>query len=560
MQGPIVECVPNFSEGRDAAAIAAITEAIAAVPGVSLLDVDPGEATNRTVVTLVGSPEAVVAGAFAGIAKAQQVIDMSGHSGAHPRMGATDVCPFVPVRDVTMDECAELARTLAARVAEELGIPVYLYEAAASRPERRNLATVRRGEYEGLADKLADPEWAPDFGAADYNDVVARSGATVIGARPFLIAWNINLNTREVRKAMKIAALLRERGILRRDGAGEIVRDAEGTALRDPGLFRTVKGIGWFIEEYDRCQVSLNLTDYTVAPMHEVYDAARRIADEEGVVVTGSELVGLVPLDAMLRAGRHYLRRQGLAAGAPDDDLVEVAVRSLGLSELAPFDPAARVVERRIGSDGVLVAKTVRDFSDTLSSSAPAPGGGSVAALCGSMAAALSSMVGSLTTGKKGYEDRWEESDAMSVRAQALREAFLADVDADTAAFDEVMEAMKLPKKTPEDKRARRRAIAMATRGATEVPLRVLERNLAVLDCVDVALVGNANARSDAGVAALCARACAEGAWYNVMINVSGLKRPEVVKGYTDRANAALDTVISRTDAIASRVRAELAG
>ncbi len=554
---PLVECVPNFSEGRDPEIIAAITEAIAAVDGVSLLDVDPGEATNRTVVTFVGPPEAVLEGAFAGIARAAERIDMSRHSGAHARMGATDVCPFVPVRGLGMEDCAELARRLAERVGEELGIPCYLYERAASSPERRNLAAVRAGEYEGLADKLSDPRWAPDAGPAEYTEVVRRSGATAIGARPFLIAYNVNLNTRNVRKAMKIAALIREKGILRRDEAGEIVRDAEGRGLRDPGLFKNVKAIGWFIEEYDRCQVSINFTDYRVSPVHEVVDAIRRVADQEGVVVTGSELVGLIPLEAMLAAGRHYLRRQGANPGAPEAVLIETAIRSLGLRELGPFDPNAAIIERRIGGDGPLISMSGRDFVDTLSSDAPAPGGGSVAALCGAMAAGLAAMVAQLTTGKKGYETQREAMDELAVAAQGLKEGYLADVDADTAAFDAIMRAMALPKKSEAERRARRQAIRTATRGAIEVPLRVLERSVEAARLAERATRGNANARSDAGVAALAAAACAEGAWYNVCINLKGYRGPGA-EDYRRRADAALEAVLQTTDAVREAIRAEL--
>ena len=556
---PLVECVPNFSEGRDPDVIAAITDAIAAVEGVTLLDVDPGAATNRTVVTFVGAPEAALEGAYAGIAKAQEVIDMARHAGAHSRIGACDVCPFVPVRGVSMEDCADLARRLGARVGEALGIPVYLYEAAASRPERRNLATVRSGQYEGLEAKLADPEWGPDYGPSEYTAAARRGGATVIGARPFLIAYNVNLNTKNVRRAMKIAALVREKGILRRDADGEIERGPDGRGLRDPGLFKNVKAIGWFIEEYDRCQVSINFTDYRVSPVHEVVDAIRRVADQEGVVATGSELVGLIPMEAMLAAGRHYLRRQRVNPGAPEAELVEVAIRSLGLRELGPFDPGQAIIERRIGGDGRLVSMTGRAFVDTLSSQAPAPGGGSVSALCGAMAAGLAAMVGQLTTGKKGYEGAWAEMDEAAVAAQGLKDGFLADVDADTEAFDAIMAAMDLPKGTREEKIARGRAIQAATRGAIEVPLRVLERAAEAMPLIEaVAARGNANARSDAGVGALCAEACAEGAWYNVCINLQGFRDKETGAAFRARADAALAAVNDRSGAVRSLVRAEL--
>ena len=554
MSEPIVECVPNFSEGRDTAVIAAIAAAISSVDGVELLDVDPGAATNRTVMTMVGPPEAVVEAALQGIAKAAQLIDMSKHSGAHPRMGATDVCPFVPVRGIDMDGCAALARQLGERVGSELGIPVYLYEHAASRPERANLAEVRAGEYEGLAGRAGDAHWTPDFGPEAFN---AKSGATAIGARPFLIAYNINLNTKAKNKAMKIAALVREKGIIRRE-QGEIVRDAEGNAVRDPGLFKCVKGIGWYIEEYGRCQVSLNLTDFTTSPMHEVLEATRRVALEEGVIVTGSELIGLVPLQALTEAGAYYINKTGGNPGVPVQELVDTAIHSMGLRDIGSFDPAERIIERRIGSDGPLVSMTGRHFVDTLSSSAPAPGGGSVAALCGAMSAALSAMVGTLTSGKKGYEAMSDVHKSNSVAAQALKDAYLHDIDADTAAFNGIMAAMGLPKKTDADKQARRDAMQAATQVAIEVPLGVLERSVDAIAAAEIAATGNKNARSDAGVAGLTARACAEGAYYNVRINLDGFKDLDYAQAATARADAALEQVTRRADALAASIRADL--
>ncbi|MDG1478963.1 MAG: glutamate formimidoyltransferase [Myxococcota bacterium] len=554
---PIVECVPNFSEGRDPVIIEAIAGAIRTVSGVALLDVDPGEATNRTVMTMVGAPEVVLEAAFQAIKTAAARIDMRSHSGAHPRMGATDVCPFVPVSGITMAQCADLARRLGERVGAELSIPVYLYEAAASRPERQNLATVRAGEYEGLADKLKDPVWAPDFGPTSG---ALTAGATVIGARPFLIAFNVNLNTTETRRAMKVAALIREKGILRRDEDNEIVRDADGKGLRDPGMFKCVKAIGWYIEEYGRCQVSINFTDYTVSPPHLVVDAIRRVADQEGLVVTGSELVGLVPLEAMLSAGRHYLRRQRLNPGANEAELIEIAIRSLGLRELGDFDPNERIIERRIRQDGPLVTQTVRGFVDQTSSRAPAPGGGSVAALCGALSTALSAMVGGLTTGKSGYESQFAAQDEMAIAAQGLKEGFLADIDADTAAFDGMMAAMRLPKGTDDEKKARSVARRAANIEGVEVPLRVLERCIDAVAAAEQAAQGNKNARSDAGVAALTAMAAAEGAWYNVNINLSGMRDKPLVAGYRARADAALDEVTRRTDALRADMRAQLRG
>lgn len=552
---PVVECVPNFSEGRDRAIIDAIAAAIRQVPGANLLDVDPGAATNRTVFTFVGDPEAVLEAAFVAIRTGTALIDMARHKGAHPRIGAADVVPFVPVADITMEECAALARRLGARVASELGIPIYLYENAASCPERRNLADIRAGEYEGLAAKLQDPSWKPDFGEPVFNP---RAGATVIGARPFLVAFNVNLNTRETRKASKIGAIIREKGIARRDAQGNAIRDAEGNLVRDPGLFRSVKAMGWFIEEYDRAQITINFTDYRVAPPHVVLEEIRRIAMDEGVVVTGSELVGLIPLDAMVQAGRWYLERQGVNPGAPEDDVIECAIRSMGLRDLGSFDPNQRIIERRIRRDGKLVGMTVRQFTDKLSSSAPAPGGGSTAALAGALSSALAAMVGTLTTGKKGYEADYQRQNANSVRAQALKDAFLADIDRDTAAFDALMGAFALPKATPEDKAKRVHAIQDATRQATLVPLGVLERTVEVLDCVRIALEGNANARSDAGVATLLVRTCAEGAWYNVRINLPGIDDPAFKADAAARADAALATVTRAVDDLTASVRAFL--
>ena len=557
MSRPLVECVPNFSEGRDAATLAAITAAIAAVPGVSLLDTDPGVATHRTVVTFVAPPEAALEAAFAAIAVAAARIDMRAHSGAHPRMGATDVCPFVPVRDITLAECAALARRLAARVGAELGIPVYLYAEAATDPSRRELSVLRAGEYESLPDKLAT--LPPDHGPTAYSDAVARTGATVIGARPFLVAWNLNLNTRNVKKAQKIAALLREKGIYRKDAEGNIVRDADGVGIRDPGLFPRVQGIGWFIAEYDRAQISLNVFDTAAAPLHAIMEAARGLAHAEGVVVTGSELVGLVPRDALLAAGRAYLAGGGANPGAPEAEVIEAAIRGLGLRDVKPFDPGQAIVERRVAADGPLVRATVRGFTDTLASSAPAPGGGSVAALCGALATGLAAMVGQLSTGRKGLAHRDADWAALAVAAQDHREAFLAAVDADTAAFDAVMAAFALPKATDADRARRRPAIVAATRGAIAVPLDVLERAAACLPLLATAATGNPNARSDAGVAALTLRAAAEGAWLNVATNLSGLPADER-PALRQRADAARDAVVTATEALLATLRAEVAG
>lgn len=518
----LVECVPNFSDGRDMAKIDRITADIAAVEGVKLLDVDPGRDTNRTVVTFIGDPDAVVEAAFRAIRRAAEVIDMSKHTGAHARMGATDVCPFVPVSGVTMDDCAGLARRLGERVGNELGIPVYLYEHAASVPERRNLAVVRAGEYEGLPEKLADPDWQPDFGPAEFN---AGAGATVIGAREFLIAYNVNLNTRDTKIAREIAFTIREKGRLKRDEKGTVVRDENGKALRTPGIFKNVKAIGWYMDDFGRAQISINLTNFHVSPPHLVFDECSRIAGELGARVTGSELVGLIPLEALLEAGRHYLKKQGRTDGVPESELIHIAVLSLGLDDLSPFEPDKKIIEHQFRREGGLTAMTVNRFVDELSTDSPAPGGGSVAALCGALGGALAAMVAALTHGKKGYEEVAGEMVEVGVDGQAVKDAFLLDVDRDTDAFNAVMDAMRLPKKTDEDKQARLAAIEEATKQATLVPLEVLRRSKeAALLARRVCERGNRNSISDAGVAALAARTAAQGAWMNVVINLAGIE------------------------------------
>lgn len=518
----LIECVPNFSEGRDRAVIDAITAEIADTEGALLLDVDPGAATNRTVVTFAGPPDAVVEASFRAIRKAGELIDMSRHEGEHARMGATDVCPFVPMQGATMEDCVELAKRLGRRVGEELGIPVYLYGHAASRPERRRLPDIRQGEYEALERKLKDPGFAPDFGDAVFN---ARSGATAIGAREFLIAWNVNLNTRDAKLGTKIAAELRETGKLKRNAQGKFVRDAEGRVERVPGRFTELQGGGWYIDEYGRAQISFNLMNYNVTSLHAVFDACRDEAGKVGVRVTGSELVGLVPLDAILAAGDHYLDRQGRTVGVPESERVHAAILSLGLAELSSFDPAEKIIEYKYrGAPTGLRSLTLTAFSDELSSDSPAPGGGSVAALCGAQAAALSAMVAALTWSKKGMEAARAAMREIGSRGQALKDWFLLAVDRDTEAFNDVIAARRLPRKTDEQKAARLDAIERANQGATRVPLAVLEKSVEALDlALQVARQGNPASVSDAGVAGACARAAAEGASLNVRINLPGL-------------------------------------
>jgi glutamate formiminotransferase/formiminotetrahydrofolate cyclodeaminase len=558
----LVECVPNFSEGRDQEKIKAIVREIEAVPGVKLLDVDPGESTNRTVVTFLGTPEAVQEAAFRSIAKAAEVIDMRGHKGAHSRIGATDVCPFVPVSGVTMEDCVRLAEELGARVAGELGIPVYLYESAARTRERRNLATVRAGEYEGLPEKFKDSRWAPDFGEPVFNP---KSGATVIGAREFLIAYNINLNTRDRKLAHEIALSLRESGRAKRDKDGNVVKDGRGNAVKVPGKFKEVKSVGWYIEDYGLAQISVNFTNYRITPVHVVFDEARKLAAKLGLRVTGSELVGLIPKEALLMAGRYYLGKQGKSPGVPEDELIRTAIRSLGLNDVSPFDPEKKIIENQFEKDGnSLVGLTLREFANELSMDSPAPGGGSVAALCGALSAALSAMVANLTVGKKGYEDVREEMIATAVTAQEIKDGLLEAVDRDTRAFNKVMEAFRLPKTTPEQSVEKERAVEAANKEATLIPLEVLDKAVKALALARMAAAkGNKNSVSDAGVAGLVGQAAGEGAYYNVLINLAGIKdakfvadvrrRAERLMKALDREAKAVRTILARSLKVPAR-------
>ncbi len=533
----LVECVPNISDGRRPEVYEAAARAAASAPGVTLLNVDPGAETNRTVITFVGEPEAVLEAAFRLVARAVELVDMSSHHGAHPRLGAVDVVPFVPVSGVTMDDCVALARRLGERVGAELQVPVYLYEFAASRPERRNLADIRAGEYEGLAQKLADPQWAPDFGPAAF---VPRSGATVIGARKFLVAFNVNLNTLDKRLANRVALDVREKGRMRRDEHGQPMLGADGTPLWDPGLLKSVKAVGWVIPEFGCAQISMNLTDLDVTPLHVAFDTCDERARDRGLRVTGSELVGLVPKSALLDAGRHYLKLMGRSTGVPEAALVHVAVRSLGLSEVKRFDPAERIIEYRLGKPARLASMTLRAFTDELSTDSPAPGGGSVAALAGALGAGLAAMVANLSHARKGFEDKQGTLEGLALRAQETRDRLLAAVDADTEAFDRLLEAMRLPKATAEEQATREAAIADATVAAIEVPLGVLEACPEVLElCLAVAQLGLQASRSDAGTGAQMARAAAGGAYQNVCINLPGLADAERAEGLLRRADTA---------------------
>lgn len=535
----IIECVPNFSEGCDADKIKAITEVISNVPGVRLLHVDPGKATNRTVVTFVGSPEAVIEAAFQAIAIASRVIDMRQHKGEHPRMGATDVCPLIPIRGISLEETAAYARQLAQRVGQELEIPVYLYEAAASKPDRKNLATIRAGEYEGLADKLKDPEWQPDFGPAVF---VPQSGATVIGARDFLIAYNVNLNTTSVRRANSVAFDVREQGRIVREGdpvTGKVKLDEKGEPLRVPGACKAVKAIGWFIEEYGIAQVSMNLTDIQVTPLHEAFAACCRSAEKRGMRVTGSELVGLVPLKVLTDAGRYFLHQQQRSSGVSEAELVRIAVKTLGLDELSPFKPEERIIEYLLKPETpALVDLSARGFAELTASESPAPGGGSVAAYVGSLGASLGAMVANLSAHKRGWDDRWLEFSHVADQAQALQEQLLFLVDEDTRAFQKVMEALSLPKGTDSEKAARKTALNQANQYATEIPLRVAETAVAVFPLLKAMVVnGNPNSISDGGVGVLCCRAAVHGAAMNVMINAPGLADKALAQTMVARAS-----------------------
>ncbi len=542
----LVECVPNFSEGRDMAKIDLITNEIRGIEGVLLLDVDPGKDTNRTVVTMIGPPDEVVEAAFRAIKKASEVIDMSTHSGAHARMGATDVCPFVPVTGVTMDDCVELAHRLGKRVGDELGIPVYFYEYAASKPERKNLANVRSGEYEGLEAKLKDPEWKPDCGPAEF---LPATGATAVSAREFLIAYNVNLNTRDTRIAKDIAFAIREKGRLKRDSNNKIVRDKNGKAVRAPGIFKECKAVGWYMDDFGRAQVSINLTNYKITPPHLVFDECCRIAAEHGARVTGSELVGLIPLAALLEAGKHYLKKIGKLTGVPESELVHIADLSMGLSDLYPFEADRKIIEYQFRKKDSLAALTITGFSDVLSTDAPAPGGGSVAALCGALSGALSAMVGALTHGKKGYEDVLEDMEEVSIEAQHLKEEFLADVDRDTDAFNRVMDAMRMKKKTDEQKTARNAAIEETTKEATLIPLNVLRRTMDAAKLArTVCEKGNKNSISDAGVAALTARTAAEGAYLNIIINLPGIQNEAFKADTSKEAKKIRAEVVTHTE------------
>src|SRR5882724_6050479 len=523
----VIECVPNFSEGRDLEVIRQITAAIESVDGVSLLNVDPGASTNRTVVTLAGSPEAAVEAAFRGIQKAAELIDMRKHTGAHPRMGATDVCPFIPVSNVSWDEAIDCAKKLGKRVGEELKIPVYLYEKAASEPARSNLSVIRAGEYEGFFEKIKQPQWKPDFGPSAFNE---KSGATVIGAREFLVAYNANLNTKSVRRANSVAFDVRENGRAKtEDGtpSGKQVFDAKGEPVREPGMLKHVKAIGWYVEEYGIAQVSMNLTNIEETPLHAAFDACSEAASKRGLRVTGSEVVGMLPKKCLVDAGKYFLRKQKWSEGASEEELIDIGIRSMGLSELKPFDPKEKIIEFKMESAAKksLVKMDLRQFCNETLSDSPAPGGGSVAALMGALGVSLGGMVANLSAGKRGWDDKLKYFSDWAVKSQQLKDELLFLVDEDTAAFNKLMDAFALPKDSAEEKAARAAAIQLATEGAAEIPLKVMETSSKSYELLaEMAEKGNPNSISDVGVGLLAVRACIEGAAKNVRINLKSLK------------------------------------
>lgn len=543
----IIECVPNFSEGRNPEILNAIAREIQSVPGVKLLDIDQGYAANRTVFTFAGEPESVKEAAKRAIKVATELIDMTKHKGEHPRIGACDVVPFVPISGVTMEECVQIAHEVGKWVAEELGVPVYLYEEAATRPERRSLPNIRKGEYEGLPEKLKDPEWKPDYGEPVFNP---KSGAYVIGAREFLIAYNVNLNTRDKKLANNIAKRIRENGYT--------VTTESGEKIQVPGLLPYVRAIGWYIDEYGIAQISINLINYKKMPLWKVFETCVEEAAKEGLRVTGSEIVGLVPKDALIETGKYYLKKQGKNTGIPEKEIIHIAIKSLGLNDVQKFEPEKKIIEYLLEDpqEQKLQRMTIKDFVDELSSESPAPGGGSVSALSGALSAALSSMVANLTFGKKGYENVNDEMEEISTKAQELKDTLLKIIDEDTMAFNKVMSAMALPKKTEEEKSLRKEAIEKANQEATLVPLKVMEMSLELVDLAKrVAEKGNKNALSDAGCALLQARSSCQGAYFNVMINLQGIENEDFKAEVSKKAQEILEKVSKETEAEIQKIQ-----
>ena len=562
----IVECVPNFSEGRDKNVIQQITDVIEGCEGVRLLDVDAGEATNRTVVTFVGEPEAVVEAAFRAVRKAAEVIDMRKHHGAHPRIGATDVLPIIPVSGIILEECAELARKLAERIANEAGIPCYCYEAAAFKPERRNLAICRKGEYEGIQERITDKDEAPDFGARPYDEDVARTGCTVVGARDFLIAVNFNLNTTSTRRANAIAFDVREKGRPKREGnpiTGKILKDDNGEPIMLPGTLKATKAIGWYIEEYGIAQVSMNITDINVTPLHVAFEEVCRCAQSRGIRVTGTEIVGLTPKRTLIEAGKYFLEKQHRSVGIPEEDIINIAVKSLGLDDLKPFKPEEKVIEFMLdgnsGSRKRLIDLTVKGFADETARESPAPGGGSVSAYMGALGASLGTMVANLSSHKPGWDDRWDEFSLWAERGIQIESELLHLVDEDTEAFNRIMSAFGMPKGTDEEKRMRSEAIQQATLFAARVPLETMKASLKVFElCREMVIKGNPNSVSDAGVGALAARSAVIGAGMNVKINASSLKDKEMAQSLIAEADAIIAKAVAAEADIIKKVEEKI--
>ncbi len=552
----IIECVPNISEGRDDEKIKIISQIVEEIDGVKLLNVDPGKATNRTVITFVGEPQQVIDAAFLLIQKAQELIDMSKHSGEHPRMGATDVCPLVPIASISMEQCAEWAHKLGKRVGKELGIPVYHYEEAAKEEKRKNLANCRQGEYEGLSKKLVDPDWKPDFGPAEFNQSVEKSGAIGISARDFLVAYNINLNTTSTRRANAVAFDIREAGRIKREGgtlSGKVMKDENGNPLKEPGLFKAVKGIGWYIEEYGVAQISYNLTDIKISPLHEVFDKTCERSIARGMRVTGSELIGLVPKKVLIDAGKHFLKKQERSTGIAEGDIIKIAIKTLGLDELAPFNPQERIIEYMLESDAnkPLVNMTLTDFANETASESPAPGGGSIAAYCGAMGISLGTMVANLSAHKRGWDDRWEEFSSWAEKGMTYQNTLLDLVDEDTNAFNKIMDAFRLPKDTESDKAKRQEAIQAATKYAILTPFKVIETAFASMEVMKaMAEFGNPNSVTDAVVGALCARTAVIGAFLNVKINCGDCEDKAFVGDVLKRGQQLVDDACALEDEI----------
>jgi glutamate formiminotransferase/formiminotetrahydrofolate cyclodeaminase len=559
----LIECVPNFSEGRDMSVIRTITDEIEKIEGVRLLDVDPGAATNRTVVTFVGTPDAVIEAAFLAIKKASETIDMSRHHGEHPRFGGTDVCPLVPISNITMEETAVYARKLAERVGNELDIPVYCYESAALLPERRNLANCRSGEYEGLPKKLEDPAWKPDFGPARFN---ARTGAVAVGARDFLVAYNINLNTTSTRRANAVAFDIREKGRPVREGnpiTGKIKKDQQGKEIWEPGALKACKAIGWFIEEYGIAQVSINLTNISITSVHEAFEMSCVKAMERGMRVTGSELVGLIPKKALLDAGRHFLVRQQRSIGISEDEIIRIAVKSLGLDDLKPFNPREKVIEYLLENkaDKKLVGMTAEGFANETASESPAPGGGSVSAYIAALGVSLGTMVANLSSHKAGWDERWEEFSTWAAEGQGLKDELLFLVDEDTRAFNRIMDAFGLPKGTDQEKQLRSDAIQEATRYAIEVPFRTMQKAFEAFRIIEAMVeTGNPNSVTDAGVGALCVRSAIIGAYLNVKVNGAGFKDKPYFDGLLARADEIITHAKSMEEKILGDVNRKISG